>query len=295
MSFPLIILAVLMVNSIAIIAILRYVSRHPSNSLTIGMRLRLAFSGVVAFFADTIGIGSFAVNILFAKIFGSFEDAEFPAMTNIAQVIPGILEAMFFMSYFHVDFTTLVTLVVATSVGGVIGGFTMTRLDQRLLKVAMIVAFSVIILLLTAVQCHWLPMDGALTSLRGGQLFLAAMGLVFAGMLTAAGVGLYVMVQSVLFMLNMSPLVAFPIMTLAGAMQQPLTAMIFLKTPNLPVRKILHVSLWGCLGVFIGLTVVSQLSPVWLRWLLLAIVGYNLVSVAQSLIRTRRITASQTA
>lgn len=275
-------------NSLAIFMMLKYYLNSKSAGFSWSSCKKLTGSGVVAFFADTIGMGSFAVNIFLAKTLSTFEDAELPAMTNLAQVIPGAIEALFFVTVFQVDLITLLTLVAATCIGGVIGGYTMTRLNKRPLCIAMMAAFIVIIVLLLLAQLNFLPMDGSLQALRGGKLFLGFIGLMIAGSLTAAGVGLFVMVQAVLFMLNMSPIVAFPIMTIAGAMQQPLTAMIFLKQPDLPIAKIFWLSISGCIGVILGLGVVSHLNTEWLRWLLLAIVGYNLVAVSRTFVDSRR-------
>ena len=56
---------------------------------------------------------------------------------------------------------------------------------------------------------------GDVIALRGIKLVIGFI-VMLCGMLTCAGVGLFVMVQSVLFVLNMSPMVAFPIMMTAG-------------------------------------------------------------------------------
>ena len=278
----------LALSGLAAVMMLKYYLNSKSPGFSWSTCKTLFCSGVVAFFADTIGMGSFAVNIFLAKTLSTFEDSELPAMTNLAQVIPGVIEALFFITIFKVDMITLITLVSATCLGGIIGGYTMTRLNIRPLCFAMMSAFSIIIILLLLAQFNYLPMDGSLEALRGSKLLLGSLGLVIAGSLTAAGVGLFVMVQSVLFMLNMSPIVAFPIMTIAGAMQQPLTAMIFLKKPGLPMAKILWLSISGCIGVLIGLSVVSHLNTEWLRWLLLAIVGYNLLAVSRTWIASRK-------
>jgi uncharacterized membrane protein YfcA len=282
----------LIFNGLAIFMMLNYHRQAKSTGLSWSELKKLTVSGIIAFFADTIGMGSFAVNIFLAKTLNTFEDAEFPAMTNLAQVIPGLIEALFFLTLFQVDMLTLLTLVLATCIGGVLGGLTMTRLNKQPLCIAMMAAFMVIIVLLLLAQFDCLPMDGSLTTLRGLKLFFGFVGLVIAGSLTAAGVGLFVMVQAVLFMLNMSPIVAFPIMTIAGAMQQPLTAMIFLKQPNLPMAKIGWLSLVGCLGVFLGLGVVSHLNTAWLRWLLLIIVSYNFVAVSRTVFDRRKFNAN---
>ncbi len=68
---------------------------------------------------------------------------------------------------------------------------------------------------------------GHIDSITGFPLIIGFLGVMICGALTSVGIGLFVMVQSVLFLLNVSPLVAFPIMTTAGAIQQPLTTWCF--------------------------------------------------------------------
>ena len=76
--------------------------------------IRLVGTGILAFISDTLGMGSFAVNIALAKILGTFSDEELPAMNNGAQLIPGAIESLFFMQFVEVDLTTLVVLDCST-------------------------------------------------------------------------------------------------------------------------------------------------------------------------------------
>ncbi len=75
--------------------------------------------------------------------------------------------------------------------------------------------------------------------------------MIICGALTSVGIGLFVMVQGVLFLLNVSPVVAFPIMMTAGAMQQPLTTLVFVQQNKIPLKKTLILSLAGCIGVLL--------------------------------------------
>jgi uncharacterized membrane protein YfcA len=95
------------------------------------------------------------------------------------------------------------------------------------------------------------------------------------------------MVQGVLFLMNISPAVAFPIMTTAGAMQQPLTTMVFLQQNKIPLKKTLILSLSGCIGVLITIPIFVHLTITWLHSLLLLILIYNFIAVSRTYLRSR--------
>lgn len=261
--------------------------RQPSVILTKLDYLKLGASGIIAFIADTVGVGSFAVNIALAKLLNTFRDEELPAVNNGAQVIPGTIESLFFMKFVDVDITTLITLVAATCLGGVVGSLVVSRLSKQAIRIAMIGCFILIISLLVCHQFHVFPTEGEVTELHAWKLVAGFLGLMLCGALTSVGIGLFAMVQGVLFMLNVSPLVAFPIMTTAGAMQQPLTSLVFLQQNKIPLKKTLILSLAGCVGVFITLPLFNYLTVTWLHSLLLVILIYNLISVSRAYWRAK--------
>jgi uncharacterized membrane protein YfcA len=96
------------------------------------------------------------------------------------------------------------------------------------------------------------------------------------------------MVQGVLFLLGASPMIAFPIMMTAGAMQQPLTTMVFLQQRKIPLKKTLILSLSGCIGVFITLPIFYHLTITWLHLLLLMILIYNFLAIGHSYLKSKR-------
>ncbi|WP_133128104.1 TSUP family transporter [Legionella nagasakiensis] len=287
MAITCIILAILILTLSCVLAMFHLVRRQPAVELSLFGYVKLVFSGIVAFVADTLGIGSFAVNVALAKLLGTFRDDEMPAVNNGAQVIPGTIESLFFMQLFDVDLTTLLTLVIGACVGGLIGGTVVSRLSKQAIRLAMICCFMLIIGLLLCHQLQLLPVGGDVVELHSGKLILGFFAMIVCGALTSVGIGLFVMVQGVLFLMNVSPVVAFPIMTTAGALQQPLTTMVFLKHDKIPLKKTLILSLSGCIGVFITLPVFTHLTVSWLHSLLLFILLYNLFAVGRTYLRSR--------
>lgn len=261
--------------------------RQPTEHLSLTQYLKLGTSGVLAFIADTVGVGSFACNVALAKLFGTFRDEELPAVNNGAQVLPGAIESIFFVKLVDVDLTTLIVLVLGTCVGGLLGGFVVSKLGKQTIRLTMVCSFAVIIFLLISHQLQWLPVGGDLTALNSWQLVIGFFAMMVCGALTSAGIGLFVMVQGVLFLMNISPLVAFPIMTTAGAMQQSLTTLVFLKNDKIPLKKTIVLSLAGCVGVLITLPFFTQLTINGLHLFLLGILIYNFCAVGNSYLRSR--------
>ncbi|MFT4058192.1 MAG: sulfite exporter TauE/SafE family protein [Legionella sp.] len=287
MIIDFVILGILILSLLSVAVMVIKLRHQPSEKLSISEYIKLSISGVVAFIADTIGVGSFAVNVTLAKLMNTFRDDEMPAVNNGAQVVPGTIESLFFMRLIDVDLTTLLTLVTGTCVGGLLGGFVVSRLSKQAIRLAMLWAFALIIVLLIAHQFSLLPIGGELTSLSSWKLVIGFFALVVCGALTSVGVGLFVMVQGVLFLMNISPAVAFPIMTTAGAMQQPLTTLVFLQQNKIPLKKTLILSLAGCVGVLITIPLFKYLTVAWLHLLLLCILVYNFIAVARTYLRFR--------
>jgi uncharacterized membrane protein YfcA len=287
MAFPLIISAILVLSGICVISMLHGLIKQPSISLSPLTYLKLFFSGIVAFIADTLGVGSFAVNVALAKLMNTFPDDELPAVNNGAQVIPGMIESFFFLRLVDVDLTTLLTLVLGTCIGGLIGSSVVSRLSKQAIRLAMLGCFLAIIILLICHQLHLMPWGGDLAELRSWKLIVGFLAMVVCGGLTSVGIGLFIMVQAVLFLLNVSPIVAFPIMTTAGALQQPLTTLIFVQKNKIPLKKTLILSLSGCVSVLITLPVFTKLTINWLHLLLLVILIYNFFAIGRTYRRSR--------
>lgn len=287
MAIYLIISGIVLLSLLCVAVMVIKLHQQPATPLTFIQYLKLGFSGILAFIADTLGVGSFAINVALAKLLGTFHDDELPAVNNGAQVIPGAIESLFFMHLVDVDLTTLLTLVSGTCIGGLLGGFVVSRLSKQAIRLAMICCFALIIVLLISHQFRLLPVGGELTELHSWKLVLGFFALVVCGALTSVGVGLFVMVQGVLFLMNVSPVVAFPIMTTAGAMQQPLTTLVFLQQNKIPLKKTLILSLSGCLGVLITLPIFTQLTITWLHLFLLCILIYNFFAIGHTYLQSR--------
>ena len=269
-------------------ALLSMLARLKNQRAALINKLSLATVGIIAFICDGIGIGSFAIEIALCKTFGLIEDTKLPGLVNGAQIIPGAIEATAFLTAINVDPVTLITLVSGTCLGGILGGLWVSELDTKRIELSMGIAFSLMAVVVLCNQMHWLPIGGHAKALRHTQLWLGFIGTIFCGAMTALGVGLFALIEILLFFLGLSPLIAFPIMTTAGALQQPLTTMTFVFKNRVPLKPALWVGAFGIIGSAIAIHLVTHLSFSLLRWLLFIVVSYNAITMLKSYYHTTK-------
>lgn len=248
-------------------------------------RLRLVVTGFVANVADTVGIGSFAVIVAFDKYWDLVDDQQLPGTLNAQSILPTLCQALFFLQVVQVEMQTLISLLIGASLGGFLGGYLVSRLDKQRIRRFMFIGYSGIALMIIASKMGLLPVGGDLMGLHGIWLAAGVLGMFLAGVLPAIGVGAYAPTQVILFMLGMSPLAAFPIMTASGAFQQSVAALTFIQRKQVALKPSIIIALAGVAGVLVAAPVITYINPESLRWLLLAVVLYNVHRLWKSSVR----------
>lgn len=246
-------------------------------------KIKLAFTGFIANFADTLGIGSFAIIIGFSKLWNLIEDDKLPSMLNIQAILPTTIQAFFFLSIIHVDPITLITLILSCTLGGWLSGHIIPKLNQQIIRELMILGLILVAILLFLNQIKILPIGGNEIKLSGIKLIIGAIGMFIVGCLPAIGVGNYAAAQVLLFLLNMSPLVAFPIMTAASANMQCATTYSFLISgKKLAIREGVILQIAAIAGVLLAAPLITKVSIYSLRWLLFVVILYNIIMLTKS-------------
>ncbi len=244
----------------------------PLSTIT---KLKFAFSSFIANLADTMGIGSFAVVVAFNKYWSLLDDRQLPGTLNAHSILPAMCQALFFLQTVPVEMETLLALIGSASVGGFFGGFFVSRLDKQKIRRLMFLGYIGIASLILASKLGLLPIGGDLMSLHGIWLVAGVVGMLLSGALPAIGVGSYAPTQVILFLLGMSPLAAFPVMAASGAIQQSVAALAFVIREQVALKPSLIMNAAGVVGVLIAAPAITYVNLESLRWLLLAVVLYN--------------------
>lgn len=250
-----------------------------AKPLSLIKKLKLAITGFISGFADTMGIGSFAINMALVKTLKLLPFSSVPGFVNAVQVLPGTIEFLLFIKLIHVSIPTLLTLSIAAAIGGMLGAAFVSKLNTNVLKKVICACFIGLIGLLVATELGLMTIGGEALGLSGYKLIITAFFMMIAGALSAACVGLYASSQAILFLAGMSPIAAFPIMTAAGAIQQPIIAITFLLKGKVPLKETIIVTLISLLGVACAMPLITMVSSHVLHYLLIAILSYNVISL----------------
>lgn len=273
--FTLISIFILSISLFAYFCLLHLFQKQKSKRLTHEKKAKLLLTGTIANFADTLGMGSYAITTALNKLWNLIHDKSLPGTLNSQSILPTIFQALIFLKFIDIDFLTLITLTIGASFGGLAAGFFIARLNKQHIRLCMSYGYLGIALLLLCHQLQVLPLGGDSISLEGKKLLYGFFAMIAAGMLPSIGVGIYAPIQVILFLFGMSPLIAFPIMTTVGAITQSLTAYAFIAKKEVATRESLALSWGGVLGVLLATPLVTLINLSSLRWLLMLIVCYN--------------------
>ena len=234
------------------------------------------FIGLVTDFFDTLGIGSFAPTTLLFKVFKFLDtDKKIPGTLNVAHTIPVILEAVLFLTGVKVEGITLFSMIAAAIAGALVGARIVNKLPEKKIQLVMGVCLIVTAFLMASGQLGWLKALGAgneAVGLTGIKLIIGIVGNFILGALMMAGVGLYAPCMAMVYMLGLSPLVAFPIMMGSCAGLMAIGSPEFIKAGNYSRIGSVAITIGGVIGVTIAYTLVKSMPLAVLTWVIIGVV-----------------------
>jgi len=221
--------------------------------------------GGFANFCDTLGIGSFAIMTAGYKQFKLVDDKVLPGTLNCQSVLATVVQSLIFLTAVNVDAVTLVSLVIAACAGATVGAKLVSSWDRQLIRIVMSMALLIVAGLMLAGQLKLFPLGGTALGLTGWKLAIGIAGNFLFGALMTVGIGLYAPCMTMIYMLGMNPLAAFPVMALA-------------------------VAITGPIAVVIAAYLVKSLDMHLLAWLVTGVVLYTAISMYRSWSQDRKST-----
>ena len=232
--------------------------------------------GLVTDFFDTLGIGSFAPTTLLFKVTKFLDtDKKIPGTLNVAHTIPVILEAVLFLTGVKVEGITLFSMIAAAIAGALVGARIVNKLPEKKIQLVMGVCLIVTALLMASGQLGWLKALGAgneAVGLTGIKFVVGVAGNFILGALMMAGVGLYAPCMAMVYMLGLSPLVAFPIMMGSCAGLMAIGSPEFIKAGNYSRIGSVAITIGGVIGVTVAYTLVKSMPLAVLTWVIIGVV-----------------------
>jgi len=249
---------------------------HRQRAALLDRSFGLGFGiGALTDFLDTLGIGSFVTSTaIFQASHYLKDERKLPGTLNTMHAIPTAFEAFFFVTAVRVEPLTLISLVLAATIGGLLGSEVMTKLNQRWIQLIMSGALIVTAFLMMAKLLGWISLLGVANhavGLHGWSLIIGIIGNFILGLLMSAGVGLYAPCMVMVYFLGLTPLAAFPIMMLSCALMMPISAVNFIRHDRVDYRGLFGIIAGGIVGVIVAATLVKSLSLTALSWLIVVV------------------------
>ena len=248
--------------------------RH-KNSLENSNWVKTAIIGFIVDFFDVLGIGAFAPQTALLKFTKQTEDRVMPGTLNVANTIPALIEGIIFIKIIEVDPLTLVLMLLAAIIGGVIGAGFVSKLPEKTVRVVMGIALLVTAFFMLANNLEWIQGGGDKIGLSGGKLIIALVVNCILGALNTAGIGLFAPCMALVFALGMSPKVAFPIMMGSCAFLMPVASAKFIKEGAYNRKASISMTIAGSIAVIIAAFLVKSLPLEVLRWVVIGVVIYT--------------------
>jgi len=240
--------------------------------------------GFITNFFDTLGIGSFAPLTALLRGFKQIEDKLIPGTLNVSVTIPVMIEAFVFITIIKVEKITLFLMIVAAIIGSAIGAGILSKLSEKLIQRLVGIALIITAFLLLSGQMGWIKELGVgkAIGLTGIKLIIAVLVNVALGTFQAAGIGMYAPSMALVYLLGMSPEVAFPLMMASSAFALPSASIRYIKDQAYNRKAAITITLSGSIGVLIAAFIVKSLDIYLLTWLVIIVIIYTGITLIKS-------------
>jgi uncharacterized membrane protein YfcA len=181
-----------------------------------------------------------------------------------------------------VDSVTLVLLIASAVAGGWMGAGLVARLSRRTVQLCVGSALLLAAAAMLMRQFELFPLGGESLQLRGWRLAAGMSGHFVFGAVSTLGIGFYAPCMTLVSLLGMNPVAAFPIMMGSSAFLMPVASIRFVWSRLYFGPAAAGLAIGGLCGVPLAAFAVKSLPLTALRWLVIAIVLYAAVLMLRS-------------
>ena len=203
---------------------------------------------------------------------------------NVSVTIPVMIEAFVFITIIEVEKTTLFYMVLAAIIGSAFGAGIVSNLSEKLIQRIMGIALIITAFLMLSGQMEWIKELGVgkAIGLTGIKLIIAVLVNIALGAFQAAGIGMYAPSMALVYLLGMSPAVAFPLMMASSAFALPSASIRFIKEQAYNRKAAISITLSGIIGVLIAAFIVKSLDVYVLTWVVIIVIIYTGITLIKS-------------
>lgn len=273
-------------SSIFGIFYIKDIHKHKDELNTMGAG-KISLTAFVTSFFDVLGIGNYSTTTSLFKIGNMVEDRLIPGTLNVGYTLGVVVEAFLFISAVEVEPLTLISMLLAASIGSFLGASIISKLPERKVKLGMGMALLTVAGIMLAGKFNLMPTGGDAIGLSGIKLLIGIVGNFILGGLMTIGIGLYAPCMALIYSLGMSPRVAFPIMMGSSAFLMPTAGIKFVKEGAYDRKASVLLSIVGTLGVLIAYYFVNSLDIEKLTWVVIFVVLYTGIKMLRELYKNK--------
>ncbi|MEI6587125.1 MAG: sulfite exporter TauE/SafE family protein [Sediminibacterium sp.] len=260
--------------------------KHKNNLEKVSW-VKTGIIGFVVNFFDVLGIGAFAPQTALLKFTKQTSDKLIPGTMNVANTLPVLIQAIIFIQVVEVEPITLIVMFLTAMGGAILGADIIGKLSERNIRLTISVALLITAGFMFANKMQWIHGEGVAIGIHGWKLVIAGVVNFILGAMMTAGVGLYAPCMALVYLLGLSPQVAFPIMMGSCAFLMPPASYKFIKSGAYNKKAALGMAIPSIFAVLIAAFIIKSMPLDTLRWLVLIIIVYTSISMFWTTIKNK--------
>lgn len=260
--------------------------KHKNNFEKVSW-VKTGLIGFVVNFFDVLGIGAFAPQTALLKFTKQTSDKLIPGTMNVANTLPVLIQAIIFIQVVEVEPITLIVMFLTAMGGAILGADIVGKLSEKNIRLTISIALLITAGFMFANKMHWIHGEGVAIGIHGWKLVIAGVVNFVLGAMMTAGVGLYAPCMALVYLLGLSPQVAFPIMMGSCAFLMPPASYKFIKSGAYNRKAALGMAIPSIIAVLIAAFIIKTLPLDTLRWLVLIIIVYTSITMFWSAVKNK--------
>lgn len=239
-------------------------------------------TGFITNFFDTLGIGSFATTTSIIKFTRMVPDQLIPGTLNAGHTLPTIFQAFIYIAAIEVDPATLLFMIAGAVTGSWFGAGWVAGMPKRSVQIGVGCALLFASLVLFMRQFDLFPAGGDALGLNGTRLVIAVTFNTLFAAISTLGIGFYAPCMTLVGLLGMNPLTAFPIMMGSSAFLMPVASARFVLNNAYSSSVAVGLTLGGICGVPLAAFAVKSMPLNAARWLVMFVILYAAIRMLRS-------------
>jgi uncharacterized membrane protein YfcA len=220
-------------------------------------------SGFVFFMLDALGVGSFATSTAFFNYTKYVDDVRYyPATLNISSVIPTTIQVFAFVTIINVDVKLIFLCLIFAMLGGYVGPKIVYKLNANVLSaiIALSLLYVSMYMLLNIFGVFGKMSFSASITVSGYKLLILTLCAFLFAALGSFGIGSYALYIILFYILGISPIATWPVMSVATCCRTYVSSYAFIKKGLYKRKQSFLMTFSGIFGVIVAVLLLQEIN-----------------------------------